>query len=395
VDCEGNFNLLTNRNFKFFPYEKRQKLAFTQPCGASANAYHDFDPYMMPIHRIVLGAALAAAVPTSPLLAQPDAMKEARQDTAEAEAEAKSSLGNEAKQNTAEDRMLDKSDAKAEARKDTAEAKADEDGELARKAVDGPTSGTPPAGAGLAPIKVSDADALAIGNKIWKNECNGSVAGLTSWNNGEGFASLGIAHFIWFPPGTQFPFQESFPGYLAFAVSQGASLPDWLAGIPDPDCPWTDRADFQAAQNDPKMVSLRNFLKDTVALQAEYAALRLSNSLLKLLNAVPPDQRDDITLKFRSVASTPGGLYALIDYVNFKGEGTNPKERYNDQGWGLLQALQLMPGPSQQSGPQALASFRKGAAAALDRRVANAPAGQQAKEQQWLDGWKNRIATYQ
>ena len=29
-------------------------------------------------------------------------------------------------------------------------------------------------------VKLSDADATAIGKKIWKNECNGTVEGLTS-----------------------------------------------------------------------------------------------------------------------------------------------------------------------------------------------------------------------
>jgi hypothetical protein len=44
---------------------------------------------------------------------------------------------------------------------------------------------------------LSDSQALEIGRRIWKNECAGTVSGLTSWNKGEEFPSLGIAHFIW------------------------------------------------------------------------------------------------------------------------------------------------------------------------------------------------------
>jgi hypothetical protein len=45
-------------------------------------------------------------------------------------------------------------------------------------------------------IRLTDSQALEIGKRIWKNECAGTVSGLTSWNGGEEFPSLGIAHFI-------------------------------------------------------------------------------------------------------------------------------------------------------------------------------------------------------
>ena len=60
-------------------------------------------------------------------------------------------------------------------------------------------------------IELSDAQALEIGRRIWKNESGATVKGLTAWNTGEEFASLGIAHFIWYPEGKQGPFEESFP----------------------------------------------------------------------------------------------------------------------------------------------------------------------------------------
>src|SRR6266513_2537733 len=77
-------------------------------------------------------------------------------------------------------------------------------------------------------ITLSQSDALRIGKKIWQNECKGSVAGLTSWNEGENFASLGIGHFIWYPKGARGPFEESFPRFLSFARNNRALLPVWL-----------------------------------------------------------------------------------------------------------------------------------------------------------------------
>ena len=51
--------------------------------------------------------------------------------------------------------------------------------------------------------------------------------------------------------------------------------------------------------------------------------------------------------RFDRVASSAMGCYALVDYVNFKGEGVLATERYAGQGWGLLQVLE---GMSQETG---------------------------------------------
>jgi hypothetical protein len=55
---------------------------------------------------------------------------------------------------------------------------------------------------------VSAASHEIIGKKVWANECDGKVEGLTSWNGGEAFPSLGIGHFIWYPAGRRGPFDE-------------------------------------------------------------------------------------------------------------------------------------------------------------------------------------------
>src|SRR6476661_2837441 len=56
-------------------------------------------------------------------------------------------------------------------------------------------------GTAMADVTLSPAQLQRVGQRIWQNECAGTVEGLTSWNSSEDFASLGIGHFIWYPEG--------------------------------------------------------------------------------------------------------------------------------------------------------------------------------------------------
>lgn len=232
-------------------------------------------------------------------------------------------------------------------------------------------------------VKLTDAQAQEIGRRIWKNECGGTVDGLTSWNRGEEFPSLGIAHFIWYPAGKRGPFEESFPGLVEYLTARRVQLPAWTGGP----CPWPNRSAFMADFDKVRLSHLRNILKDTVADQARFAALRLEEALPKMLEAAPAGKQDRVRKNFHRVAAEPLGLYALMDYVNFKGEGVSPTERYKGQGWGLLQVLETMPVEG-----DALTEFAGAANAVLTRRVKNSPPARD--EAKWLIGWRNRIASY-
>lgn len=234
-------------------------------------------------------------------------------------------------------------------------------------------------------LQLTDAEAISIGHKIWRNECAGTREGLTSWNKSEDFASLGIGHFIWYPAGKPGPFKESFPALRDFLIANDVKLPAWL--ISAKACPWPNRAAFMADFNAPKMKELRTLLAATIGPQARFAAERLEAALPQMLAAVPASHRENIRRNFYRVAQAPGGLYALMDYVNFKGEGTSPSERYEGKGWGLLQVLE---GMSVQDDP--VAAFAKSANQALTRRVELSPPSR--GEKRWLPGWRNRLATY-
>src|SRR6516225_8004985 len=119
-----------------------------------------------------------------------------------------------------------------------------------------------------ATIQLSDAQAEKIGRRLWHNESGGTIAGLTAWNSGENFASLGIGHFIWYPEGARGPFEESFPKLLAFVRERHAAVPAWLENARA--CPWNSRGDFSGAQNSEQMRELRQFLANTVDLQAQF-----------------------------------------------------------------------------------------------------------------------------
>jgi hypothetical protein len=240
-----------------------------------------------------------------------------------------------------------------------------------------------------AAISLSHQDAMRIGRKIWQNECGGTVSGLTSWNAGENFASLGIGHFIWYPAGARGPFEESFPPFLRYVEKRGAKLPELLLGRKSGACPWDSREKFLAAGSSQPMKNLRIFLVDTIDLQADFMVERLRHALPKMLAAAPAEEREKIETRFNRLANRAHGCYALIDYVNFKGEGVLETERYKGRGWGLLQVLE---GLSDESGASPLGEFADSAERVLRERVENAPP--ERNESRWLPGWLKRVDSY-
>jgi hypothetical protein len=235
----------------------------------------------------------------------------------------------------------------------------------------------------IANAELPDPELARIGHKVWVNECDGTISGLTSWNEGEDFASLGIGHFIWYPAGRPGPFEESFPLLVRYLGAHGVAIPAWMEGP----CPWQTRADFMAAQSGDRLETLRHLLASTLPLQARFLALRMHKALPKMLDAAALGKAAAVKHNFERLEASGPGTFALIDYVNFKGEGTLATERYNGQGWGLLQVLEAMP----ESG-NAVREFSQAAKATLARRVRNSPTGRH--EAKWLPGWDARVERY-
>lgn len=250
-------------------------------------------------------------------------------------------------------------------------------------ACSGPGQTSVPPGTRRPAAERTPIDLTSLGKRIWQNECAGSVQGLVSWNAGEAFPSLGIGHFIWYPAGVTAPFDESFPKFVAFAQARGVEVPAIFRGA----APWPDKSAYLADRSG-RAEAMRRWLASHVAVQTDFIIARSRAALPTLLQHSRNPQA--VLARYKALAATTQGMYCLVDYVNFKGEGIKPTERYQGEGWGLLQVLEEMRGVPQ--GRAATAEFARAAETVMRRRVANAPASR--GEQRWLAGWINRCRTY-
>ena len=244
-------------------------------------------------------------------------------------------------------------------------------------------------------IKLTKKQANYIAEKVWQNEGAGKDKYLIWWNKGEDFASLGIGHAIWFSKGHTERFREVFPMMLTFMQNKGVNMPSWLT--PESDFPWQTKESFFKAKKEhtEKYEELFTFLKQTFGYQAEFMAERLSNALPQMLESIEDEKKKEtIKRRFHEVMHNSDGsvnergLYVLLDYTNFKGEGTLKSERYNGQGWGLLQVLWNL--DDKEANKQK--AFAESASRMLSRRIKNSPPAR--GEERWRKGWNVRLETY-
>jgi len=244
-------------------------------------------------------------------------------------------------------------------------------------------------------ISLNNKEASIIANKIWQNEGAGKKKYLVWWNKGEEFASCGIGHFIWFTKDKPMWFFHAFPDMLKFIIKEGAKPPKWLT--PNTPCVWNSYEEWQQAKkhNTKKMQELTEFLDKTKALQAKYMVHRLNKAYSKLLNyAKTPQQRKKIEYNFKNLLFKNGkvdmqGAYCLIDYTNFKGDGTLDSERYNGYGWGLYQVLLHMDSKDKNK----YKAFADSTRYILDRLIKVSPP--ERRLYRFRKGWFNRVKTYE
>ena len=244
-------------------------------------------------------------------------------------------------------------------------------------------------------IQLTPKQANYIATKVWQNEGAGKDKYLVWWNKGEDFASLGIGHAIWFPKGHTERFREVFPMMITFMQEKGVEMPSWLT--PESDFPWQTKEEFFDAKKSKskQYMELFNFLKKTFGYQAEFMAKRLSEALPQMLESIDnTKKKETIKRRFHEVMHNKDGsvnergLYVLLDYTNFKGEGTLKSERYNGQGWGLLQVLWNL--DDKEANKQK--AFAQSASRMLSRRIKNSPPAR--GEERWRKGWNVRLDTY-
>ena len=234
----------------------------------------------------------------------------------------------------------------------------------------------------------AEIDYSEIANLIWHNESGSNPELIIFWNPREEFLSLGIGHFIWYPVSYQGPFEQVFPKFTQFCLQKKQSVPEWIGAS---HAPWSNRNTFLEDTSSPRFNQLRLFLNHTRSLQAEFMKVRLESELPKIIAQIPQAEKSKIKKMLQTMQKYTMGMYALIDYLNFKGSGLKSTERYNGFGWGLLQVLQEMH-PQGNTIHDLLNSFADAAIYVLQRRIKNAPP--QRKEQAFLNGWLIRINTY-
>lgn len=232
----------------------------------------------------------------------------------------------------------------------------------------------------------SASDMAWIGEKIFQNEAAGKVENLTFWSPNEEFPSFGIGHFIWIPNQVEVPFEPTFVEMVAF-VSQSVPAPKW---IQQRHAPWANKAEFDQAWWSEDIRALRDWLEQTKPQQTAFILQRFEARIERLLNDLPKAQSAKIRAKIQTLSQTRAGYFGLIDYANFKGFGDHPAERYQNQGWGLLQVLEAMPTTTNPN--LALKGFAESAESVLAQRVKNAPV--ERNEQRWMPGWAKRVKAY-
>jgi len=234
------------------------------------------------------------------------------------------------------------------------------------------------------PVTLTKQQTEKLADLIWQNEGAGKTEYLTVWNKNETFPSLGIGHFIWYPTEQKGAFKEQFPELLAHFKANNVKLPSWLINANT--APWKSREHFYQEFNKPQLEELRRLLASNIGLQATFIIQRLEMGIPQILNASEQSEQQKINRQLTTLTATPEGTFVLLDYINFKGEGISPKERYKGEGWGLKQVLLTMP----ENTDNVLNNFAVAADEVLTRRVANAPRDESA----WLKGWRVRVHKY-
>jgi hypothetical protein len=232
----------------------------------------------------------------------------------------------------------------------------------------------------------TDAQADCAARIIFMNECSRKEENLLFWSPKEDFPSLGLGHFIWYPEGATGPYRESFPPFLHFARGLGLDVPAWVTGA----APWKTRDEFLRDLGSERMNELLAFLSGSKREQAHFILWRFQRIFPSILDDVDPADQPQVQEKYELLRASPEGMFAMVDYVNFKGEGYQSDARYEGVGWGLAQVLLEMEVPDDPD--DALEEFIAAAERVLERRVAHAPRPE--VEKTWLPGWKNRLHGY-
>jgi hypothetical protein len=230
---------------------------------------------------------------------------------------------------------------------------------------------------------LTDDELHAIALQIELNETGGNQEALVYWNESETFPSLGLGHAIWVQKENVEALNRYgtfFPRLVKRIRDNGHALPDFLEKLaPDYDCPWPDRATYvKTAEIIRQRQEMLNLMIRT---KKEQIVLILDRFLDAEKRYSNEPNFELIQPLIAELKKTPQGWYALLDYVNFKGEGSDKAESY-----GLKNAL-VAGAKSKETTPGA--KIAKGCEIVLVGRISREPDVAQHRE-----GWVKRCQTY-
>lgn len=267
-------------------------------------------------------------------------------------------------------------------------------------------------------IRLTPNDRKRLIHLIWQRESAGSVEGLTAWNAGESFASVGFHHALWHPDR-----DSTVNAFAHFAKARGLEnipeeiflpLPDYLSTRMLWKEALADAAQGQTEQEQAKtragmlLKKLQVFFarNDVQEAQLDFIVQDLQNfreNFSQIIQDIPDAQRrahwQDKTSRvegnFDALAQSPEGLFALLDYISFKGDGFSEgnlrigleiREVSLDTNWGLLQVLSKMRMTAHEA---PLSAFQHSASEILAER-----AHRWKSDEKWMLGWNNRVQGY-
>lgn len=223
-----------------------------------------------------------------------------------------------------------------------------------------------------------------IALKIFMNETGGKMENVLSWSKNESFANLGIGHFIWYGNHREI-YEETFPDFITYVqfLDPSLKIPKLLTYKK---CPWESKEEFDKMKKSKTGRKLVKFLLNHEVVQHQ---MNFMVEKLKLIsNNLSQEESLQFIKKFKKIHETDNGVFALLDYTNFKGFGTNPNERYNNQGWGLYQVFQEIEFNDRFKNNPVIV-FKEKCRLVLLRRIKNNPI-----DKKYRKGWLKRINKY-